>query len=96
MELEQGPEVSINSVSPCVPLVLTIYRDAIYYATKYMDGGRTLREVVDAVLNGVTEKGLNLLSPMPVGDYASFRGLELAAAINRLRTLSVRKKAETV
>ena len=67
--------------------------DAIYYATKYMDGGRTLREVVDAVLMGIMEKGLDLLSPMPVGDYAAFRALELAAAINRLRTLSVRRKA---
>jgi len=30
---------------------------------------------------------------VPVGDYAAFRGLELAAAINRLRTLSVQKRA---
>jgi len=67
--------------------------DAMYYATKYMDGGGTLREIVDAVLKSILEKGLDLLSPMPVGDYAAFRGLELAAAVNRLRTLSVRKKA---
>jgi predicted ABC-class ATPase len=67
--------------------------DAIYYATMYMDGGRTLREVVDAVLMGIMEKGLDLLSPMPVGDYAAFRALDLAAAIARLRTLSVRRKA---
>ncbi|MFC1944558.1 ABC-ATPase domain-containing protein [Chloroflexota bacterium] len=64
--------------------------DAIYYATKFMDGARTLREVVNAVLIDM-EKSLDLLSPMPVGDYATFRGLELTAAINRLRTLSVRK-----
>lgn len=65
---------------------------AIYYAMKYMDGKRTLREIVEAVLKDVREKGLDVLSPRPVGDYAEFRGLELAAAINRLRTLSVRQK----
>ena len=67
--------------------------DAIYYATRYMDGKRTLREIVEAVLKDIEEKGLDVLSPTrPVGDYARFRGLELAAAINRLRTLSVRQR----
>ena len=67
--------------------------DAIYYATKYMDRGRTLREVVDTVVEDIAKKGLDLLSAKPTGDYAAFRGLELAAAINRLRTLSVQAKA---
>ncbi len=66
--------------------------DAIYYATKYMDGRRTLKEIIDALMRDVKEKGLHVLSPHPVGDYAEFRGLELASAINRLRTLSVQKK----
>jgi predicted ABC-class ATPase len=66
--------------------------DAIYHATKFMDGKRTLREIIDAVLKDIMERGLNVLSSMPVGDYAAFRGLEFAAAINRLRTLSVQKK----
>ena len=66
--------------------------DAIYYATKFMDGRRTLREIIDAVLKDIAERGLNVLSPMPVCDYAKFRGLEFAAAINRLRTLSMQKK----
>lgn len=66
--------------------------DAIFYATRRMNGDRTLKEVVDFVLNDIADKGLDLLSAMPVGDYATFRGLELAAAINRLRTLSVNKK----
>ncbi|UCG99863.1 MAG: ABC-ATPase domain-containing protein [Deltaproteobacteria bacterium] len=66
--------------------------DAIYYATRYMDGTRTLGDIVDAVLKGTREKGLDVLGPRPTGDYAEFRGLEFAAAINRLRTLSARKK----
>lgn len=66
--------------------------DAIYYATRYMDGERTLGQVVDSVLRDVLSKGLDVLSPRPVGDYAVFRALELGAAMNRLRTLLVRKK----
>jgi predicted ABC-class ATPase len=63
--------------------------DAIHYATGYMDGKRTLREVVDAVAQDVEEKGLDVLRPGYTGDYAAFRKLELGAAMNRLRTLSV-------
>ena len=66
--------------------------DAIYYATKYMDGKRALRQIVDAVLENVKQSGLDILSPRPVGDYATFRALELGAAVNRLRTLSVQQE----
>ena len=66
--------------------------DAIYFATKYMDGHKTLKEIVDAVVKDKMEKGLDIFSPRPAGDYADFRGLELAASINRLRSLSVRKR----
>lgn len=66
--------------------------DAIYYATKYMDERRTLGEIVSAVLRATGEKGLDVLGHRRAGDYAAFRGMEFAAAINRLRTLSVRKK----
>lgn len=65
--------------------------DAIYYATRYMEGEYTLRDIVENVIADTAENGLSVLSPYPVGTYAAFRGLELAAAINRLRTLSVRQ-----
>jgi predicted ABC-class ATPase len=67
--------------------------DAIYYATKYMDGKMTMRDIADAVLADIQAKGLDVLSPGPVGDYAFFRALELGAAINRLRTLAVKMEA---
>ncbi|MCP4136438.1 MAG: ABC-ATPase domain-containing protein [bacterium] len=63
--------------------------DALYYATRYMDGVRSLKEILDLVSNDITLNGLDVLSPWPVGDYAAFRKLELAAALNRLRTLKV-------
>jgi predicted ABC-class ATPase len=61
--------------------------DAIQYATRYMDGIRRLREVVELVMSDIRGKGLDVLSGIPIGEYAMFRGVELAAAINRLRTL---------
>ncbi len=66
--------------------------DAIYYAKRYMDGKRTLREIVDSVLEDIDKKGLDVLNRNPVGDYAYFRRVELIFAINRLRTLSVKQK----
>ncbi|MFO8100670.1 MAG: ABC-ATPase domain-containing protein [Dehalococcoidia bacterium] len=66
--------------------------DAIHYATRYMDGNRTIGEIVNVVLEDISKNGLDILNSTPQGNYASFRGLELAAAINRLRTLSIRKK----
>jgi len=66
--------------------------DAIHYATRLMDGKKTLGEIVDEVMRDIDEKGLDVLSQFPVGDYAVFRKFELAAAINRLRTLRVDQK----
>ena len=54
-----------------------------------MDGRRTIVQIVEAVILDIMRKGLDVLSPRPVGDYAVFRGLELGAAMNRLRTLAV-------
>jgi len=66
--------------------------DAIYYATRYMDGARTLGEIAGMVMQDIAEKGLDILSNRPEGDYAAFRKFEFTAAINRLRTLSMTKK----
>ena len=63
--------------------------DAIHYATRYMNGKRTLKEVIDLILSDIDTSGLDVLSKEPFGDYAGFRGYELASAINRLRTLKV-------
>jgi len=63
---------------------------AIHYATRYMDGNRTLKRVVSRVLSDINEKGLEILTPYVTGDIAGFRGIELAGAINRMRTLKVR------
>ncbi len=62
---------------------------AIHYATRYMDGQRSLRELLHLVATDLSEKGLDILPPYVTGDLAAFRTIELAAAINRMRTLRV-------
>lgn len=65
--------------------------DAVHYSRRYMDGKRNLREVLDMVMKDIEKKGLDALSDWPVGNYASIRRMELAAALNRLRSLEVRQ-----
>ena len=63
----------------------------LYARQRYLDGHRTVAEVLDRVAADVAANGLDLLSAHPVGDHALFRRYELAAALNRLRTLEVRQ-----
>lgn len=64
---------------------------AIDYARRYMDGNRTLREVVERVVADIEKDGLDVLVPYIMGELAVFRGIELASAINRMRTLKVKQ-----
>jgi predicted ABC-class ATPase len=86
-------EIDLSSIEQLVdPCQTNAIGDAILHATRYMDGEKTLREVAESVIRDIETKGLDILSPVPSGDYAFFRKHELVAAINRLRTLRVRQK----
>jgi predicted ABC-class ATPase len=71
---------------------------AIHLATeRFMDGTATLREVVEAVERWFAEAGLDDLDPFHradhhPGEFAQPRKYELAAAINRLRTVRMRQR----
>ncbi|MEW6547039.1 MAG: ABC-ATPase domain-containing protein [Bacillota bacterium] len=70
--------------------------DALYWmARNCLDGRRTLREALDMLVARVEKEGLDVVAPPgpPPGDYAWARPLEVAAALNRLRTLRVRLPA---
>ncbi len=85
-------EIDLSAVEQLVdPSQLNAIGQALYYAReKYMDGQRTVREILDAVERDIVEHGLDVIDVRPMGDYAYFRRFELAAALNRLRTLRVR------
>jgi predicted ABC-class ATPase len=85
-------EIDIGDVEQVVHLSQTRgIGHAIHYAIQYMDGRRTLKEVVDRVMQDIDDKGLDILTPFVTGDIARFRDIELAAAINRMRTLKVKQ-----
>lgn len=61
---------------------------------RYIDGRRSLAGILDRIMADVEAGGLDVLSSRPSGDLAGFRRFELAAALNRLRTLRVRHPEE--
>ncbi|NEQ89135.1 MAG: ATPase, partial [Moorea sp. SIO2I5] len=66
-----------------------ISKALVYAKEKYIDERLTLSEILDLVMKDIEEEGLDVLTFFPEGDLVQFRPLELAAALNRLRTLSV-------
>jgi predicted ABC-class ATPase len=64
--------------------------EALYFARKrYMDGRRTVREVIELVIGDLDRGGFDTLSGAPVGHLARVRKFEIAAALNRLRTFRI-------
>ncbi|MGB3491407.1 MAG: ABC-ATPase domain-containing protein [Elainellaceae cyanobacterium] len=55
----------------------------------YLDYGHTLRDVIERIIRDIEGEGLDRLTRYPQGDMAMFRSFELAAAINRLRSLEI-------
>jgi predicted ABC-class ATPase len=84
-------EIDLTAVEGLVdPSQLNAIGQALYFARQhYMDGHRTLPEILDAVMADIERGGLDVLDRRSVGDLARFRRYELAAALNRLRTLRV-------
>jgi predicted ABC-class ATPase len=58
----------------------------------YVDGTRTIREILGVLEADIAAQGLDVLSPRdyPLGDLAMPRRQEIAAVLNRLRTLRVK------
>ena len=81
-------EVDLGDVSELVEPAQTLaIGQAIERLTAEFDGERTLRELIDQVVAEVREHGLEILDPGKRGGLAGFRSLELAAALNRFRSL---------
>lgn len=62
------------------------------FATRYADGQTCLREGLERLFQELGRVGFDLLGPRKAGNLALPRAQELAAAINRMRTLKVRQK----
>lgn len=65
--------------------------NAIYYASHYMKDGKCLREIIEEVAADIEKQGLDILTPYTTGDLAEIRSIDLAGAINRMRSLEVKQ-----
>ncbi|MBD3883440.1 ABC-ATPase domain-containing protein [Phormidium tenue FACHB-886] len=63
-----------------------------YLQSHYLNDRRTLSEIVNAVMADVALNGLDGLTSYPQGDLVEFRALELAAVLNRLRSLEIQEQ----
>jgi predicted ABC-class ATPase len=91
-QLQLGTEdIDLTAVEQLVePGQVRAIAEAIVYAQDcHMSRKTPLPEVIAGVVEDVERDSLDCLSEWPMGDLVSFRGIELAAAINRLRTLKV-------
>ncbi|MEM9539092.1 MAG: ABC-ATPase domain-containing protein [Cyanobacteria bacterium P01_E01_bin.42] len=61
----------------------------IYAKTKYVDDRRSLATILDEIARDIDSQGLDILTQYLQGDFAKFRRFELAAALNRLRSLEI-------
>ncbi|UMZ73239.1 ABC-ATPase domain-containing protein [Natranaerofaba carboxydovora] len=69
--------------------------EAIYYLYKnYLKNGWSLKESIDKIMEDIDNKGLDIISEFKggehPGEYARFRPFEIASALNRLRSFSVK------
>ena len=85
-----GEDIDLSAVEQIVDKAQSraIATAMVYAQRQYIDGKRTLAEILQLVMADIESKGLDVLTPFPQCDLAKFRQLELAAAINRLRSLN--------
>jgi predicted ABC-class ATPase len=85
-------EIDLGAVEQIVERgQLRAIAEAIVYAKRqYINERYTLPEILARVMTDIESQGLDILSNLPEGDLVLFRRFELAAVLNRLRTLKVR------
>lgn len=62
----------------------------VYAKENYLDGQHTLAETLEGIFADIDQRGLDALTRFREGNLVEFRPFELAAAFNRLRSLSVK------
>ncbi len=85
-------EIDLSAVEQLIswPQLRAIAQGIILAWRGPMDGTLGMAEILEAVEDQIESKGLDVLDPRQPGDLAAFRRFELAAALNRIRSLRVR------
>jgi predicted ABC-class ATPase len=83
-------EIDLSAMEQLVhPGQLRALGAALLHVRRLADGRRTVAEILDQVEEALRAGGLDCLVERTVGTLCGFRRFELAAALNRLRTLRV-------
>jgi predicted ABC-class ATPase len=83
VDLSLVEQLTHTSQTRCIGLLIHYYLKHRLHQTSY------LREGLQKVMQDVSDRGLDILTPYKAGNLAKPRIHELAAAINRMRTLKV-------
>ncbi len=84
-------EIDVSAVAQIVhPGQLRAIGEALLRVRALADGALSLADILDRVAADIERGGLDVLVDRVVGDLCAFRRFELAAALNRLRTLEVK------
>ena len=86
-------EIDLSAVEQLVDggQLKAIAKTLIYLKAKYARQQLTLAEILNKLEENINKSGLDVINDFPQGDLAQFRSLELAAALNRLRSLQIGK-----
>lgn len=84
-------EIDLNYVEQIVDRgqLKAIAAAMIYGKQHYLSQSLTISQILDLIEQDIANKGLDTINEYPSGELAFFRRFELAAAINRLRSLKV-------
>ena len=82
-------EIDLSAVEQIVETgqLKAIAQALVYAKQHYINGHNALPEILNRVMADIESEGLDILTTLPQGDLVVFRRFELAAALNRLRTL---------
>lgn len=80
-------EIDLSAVEQIVETaqLRAIAATMLYIQQYYLDGRQPLPDILDQVMTTIKTSGFDSFTFLPEGDFAVFRQLELAAAINRWR-----------
>ena len=86
-------EIDLSAVEQLVDegQLKAIAKALVYLKVKYARQQLTLAEILNQLEAEIKKSSLDTITDFPHGDLAQFRSLELAAALNRLRSLQISK-----
>ncbi|MFO7931417.1 MAG: ABC-ATPase domain-containing protein [Desulfosalsimonas sp.] len=85
-------EIDLSDLEQIVdPSQTRALANAVYYASRCMKDGLSIKQVAEKVQADISDNGLDIVAPHITGDLAEIRSVDIAGVINRMRTLQVRQ-----